>query len=243
MLCKFCHKKIPDNSKFCRYCGGNLNETDFQKKAEKRIGYSNHANLIARAKRTTIDLIITILILINFFSGIVGGIWLSLTGRLSLVVYGIILSIIMPWLYTIIFIPQFALMTLVGKVYDKGNKILISILGFLASAYGNLILVIWTVFVFKNLVIQQTHSLIPLLLWGYSTTMAPLSYMASKEPPDSSGTSMGLLFSQLSYLLLTILFILNSTILIRNFGLGVLIGLFSLITVSRAINYMSHSRR
>jgi len=242
MYCKFCGKSIPEKTLFCRFCGEKINGITVQTEITEEAKYSSKENFVSRASRTTLELVVTILILINFFSGIVGGIWLAFSGGLSLVLYGIGLSIFMPWGYSIAFLPQMGLAALLVNFVEKGNKLVVGTLGFITSVYGNFILTIWSIFVFESLVKNQPQPIIPLLLWGYSTVMAPLSYMVSKEPPDSSGTSMGLLFVQLSFVVLTVLFIVGSYDSARNVALGILILLFSSLTVSAIIGSMITQR-
>lgn len=245
MHCKNCGKKISSDSKFCRYCGEGI-ENDIGIEVEPVVLENvedSGEGVASLLLKKTLDLVVTILIFVNFFAGIVGGIWLTFSGGFSLVVYGIILSFVMPWGYTLATLPQMGLMALLIKPIENGNKILATIFGVLGSSYGNLILAIWTVFVFENLVIQPNFPLAPLLLWGYSTVMGPLSYMASKEPPESIGTSMGLLFAQLSYVLLTILFLVGNYTSGRNITLVILIVLFSSITISAVIGGINSSPR
>lgn len=237
MYCKHCGKKILRESKFCRYCGEKVNSMAPSPEIELTpISYAEKESFVSKASKTAIELVVAVLIMANFFSGIVGGLWLAFSGGLSLVLYGIVLSIIMPWGYTLAALPQMGLAALLVNFVEKGNKLIVSILGFTTSVYGNFILALWTIFVFEVLVKSQPQSLIPLLLWGYSTTMAPLSYMASKEPPDSTGTSMGLLFAQLSFILLTILFLVGSYDSARNVALGILVLLFSSVTISAVLS-------
>jgi len=242
MYCKFCGKNIPEKSQFCRFCGEKVNDITTQPEITEEAKYSSKESFVSRASRTAIELVVTILILINSFSGIVGGIWLSFSGGLSLVLYGIGLSIFMPWGYSIAFLPQMGLAALLVNFVEKGNKLVVGTLGFITSVYGNFILAIWSVFVFESLIKNQPQPLIPLLLWGYSTVMAPLSYMASKEPPDSTGNSMGLLFAQLSFILLTVLFLVGSYDSARNVALGILVLLFSSLTISAIIGGMITQR-
>lgn len=241
MHCKSCGKEIAGESKFCRFCGEKV-DAEIRPEVAEEIDYSQKESFVARTAKTTIELIVSVLILINFFSGIVGGIWLAFSGGLSLVIYGIILSIVMPWGYTLVALPQMGLAALLVNFVEKGNKFIVSIIGLVASVYGNSILALWTIFVFEALVKGQPQSFIPLILWGYSTTMAPLSYMASKEPPDSTGTSMGLLFAQLSFVLLTILFLVGGYDSARNVVLGILVFLFSSLAISVVVAGMKAQR-
>ena len=243
MYCKFCGKNIAVESKFCRYCGKRVSHIASQSEMGLNpVSYSKKESFISKAPKTAIELVVAILVGVNFFSGIVGGIWLAFSGGLSLVFYGIVLSIIMPWGYTLATLPQMGLAAPLANFVEKGNKLVVGILGFIISVYGNFILAIWSIFVFESLIKNQPQPFIPLLLWGYSTVMAPLSYMASKESPDSTGTSMGLLFAQLSFILLTVLFLFNGYDSARNIALSILILFFSSLTVSTVIGSMIAQR-
>ncbi len=139
--------------------------------------------------------------ILNFFSGIVGGIWLLLTGGGSIVLLGIIYSIVMPWGYTIASLPTFIILPLITKTIEKRMKLATSFLAFILSGYNNFILLVWVLFVFGQIVSNPSYNFIALLLWGYSVAMGPVGYMASKEGPDAgSGTTLGVLFTQIIYI-------------------------------------------
>jgi len=180
------------------------------------------------------------LIILNIFSGIAGGIWLIIIGQWKLIVAGLIFSSIMPWIYAIINLPEIGLGFLAASAWEKGSKLNFSILGFLGSIYNYAVLSIWSLFVLL-FIIQRIESgnFVPYFLWAYSTIMAPLGYMASKEPPDSTGTSMGLFFTEIYFIVLAILWILSipfkSIILITS----CLIIFFSLIVIIIAVSEMS----
>jgi hypothetical protein len=76
---------------------------------------------------------------------------------------------------------------------------------FLGSIYSNILIALWVFYVFGFFMGRaSSDTYIPYLLWGYSSMMAPLGYMASKEPPDSTATSLGLFCAQISFLFLTL---------------------------------------
>ena len=143
----------------------------------------------------------------NFSAGIVGGIWLALTGDIGLVLAGLLFDFLMPFAYSIAFLPTLLLMPLIARFAGGGHRFLVSVLAFILSGYNNFILVIWVGTIFDWLIYQSSNSdpKIALWLWGYAVVMGPISYMASKEGPDAgAGTSMGVLFTQLAYLTLSI---------------------------------------
>ncbi|NMD01423.1 MAG: tetratricopeptide repeat protein [Bacteroidales bacterium] len=169
--------------------------------------------------------------IINFFSGIVGAIWLVITGGWSLVVIGLIYSFLMPWVYTIASLPTWLIVPLVVKAAEKGNRVMTAILGFILSGYNNFILSVWVSFVFIWAVTNTQYPLIAILLWGYSIAMGPVGYMASKEGPDAgTGTTLGVLFTQVAYLVLVINLLFGNSALDGGIWLWVLIFIFTLFT-------------
>ncbi|MCL6096293.1 MAG: hypothetical protein M1444_01220 [Patescibacteria group bacterium] len=152
-------------------------------------------------------------ILFNSLAGIVSGIWLIFAGGISQVVYGIILGIAMPWVYSLAFIPMMLFMPLLLKAVEGGHKIATSLMAFIAALYQNFIIALWIGFVFGIFAYDVRFPLIAILLWGYSVALSPIGYMAQKEGPDAGiGTSMGFLFAQVLYLILTINLLLGGTL-------------------------------
>ncbi len=157
-----------------------------------------------------LTLIASSLAILNFTSGIIAGIWLLLIGEWQFLLFGIILGFIMPFVYSIAFLPQLLLLPLFIKFGEKGHKLLFSIFGFILALYNHLILGFWVSFVF-SIMIQAEFNPILIWLWGYATVMAPIGYMAGKEDRDSLGTILGAFFCQVSYIVLTFCyFILGS---------------------------------
>ena len=154
----------------------------------------------------------------NFSAGIVGGIWLALTGGIGLVLAGLLFDFLMPFAYSIAFLPTLLLVPLIAKFAEGGHRFLVSFLAFILSGYNNFILIIWVSTVFNWLMTDAGYPPIALWLWGYAVVMGPISYMASKEGPDAgAGTSMGVLFTQLAYLTLSINLVFGAS---RDSGYG-----------------------
>jgi len=187
-----------------------------------------------------LSIIVMPLIILNIFSGIVGGIWLAIIGQWKLIIAGLLLSIVMPYIYAIVSLPGIGLSVVAVSAGEKGSKLGVLILSFLSSIYDYALLSVWSLFVLLFFIQRmESGSFIPYLLWAYSTVMAPLGFMASKEPPDSTGTSLGLFFVEICFIVLAILWILsipfNSTILI----ISCLVIVFSLIVSILAVSTVS----
>lgn len=183
--------------------------------------------MIKKTFRAILSLSLASLWFINVFSGIIGGVWLLFSGGWSIVVLGVLYGLVMPWFYTIATLPTWLIVPLLSKASEKGKRFTVSILGFILSGYNNFILSMWVVFIFSFLANQYTdYSLIALLLWGYSVAMGPVGYMASKEGPDAgSGTTMGILLTQIVYLILTI------NVIFAFMGVGLIIPVWIIILI------------
>jgi hypothetical protein len=180
-----------------------------------------------------IQLLIVFYVLFNFFAGIIGGIWLAILGQWGLIVSGVIYSIFMPWAYTIAMLPGF--LFAMPIMYFKGKSLILEIIfALIASLYSNAIMVGWSFVVFYLFVITQEGNPIALFLWGYSTMLAPLSYMASKEDPNNYGASLGLLLAMISFIACAIIWYLQSpdtTYFIVLSGMACIFSLFSITMV------------
>ncbi|MEK6953092.1 MAG: hypothetical protein AABX29_08835 [Nanoarchaeota archaeon] len=145
----------------------------------------------------------------NYFAGFIGGIWLLILGEWPIVVFGFIASFIMPWLYAIAMLPMLALVPLFNRFAERKNKILTLPIGFIGALYTNFIILLWVYLVFDVLVIQMyeqgVHNLVPLIIWAYSVTTSPLSYMARGESAESTGTTRGLFLGFIGFILTAIL--------------------------------------
>lgn len=147
------------------------------------------------------------LLILNFSSGTIGGIWLLILKDWPTLLSGILLSVFMPWFFSIAMIPSFGLGVLIAKLLERKKHSLIGTLAFIVSLYNNLIILFWVFTVFFWIMRTELSfvSTIPYLLWGYAVVISPLSYMASKEEDDGWGTMMGVLIAQIGYILISIL--------------------------------------
>lgn len=201
-------------------------------------------NFAATVGTATISFIATIVMILNFFSGIVGGIWLGILGHWGSIGIGFGLGFAMPWIYSLASLPAMGLGVVLAFFAERGSKTFTGILGFLTSIYNNALLAVWVIWVFGFFMGRaEAKSFIPYLLWGYSTMMAPLSYMASKEPPDSMGTTLGVFFAQLCYLIWVLFFFFGKTFLPWLYTIIVVGVLFSLFAIVLAIAQMVEEER
>lgn len=150
--------------------------------------------------------------IINFFAGIVGGIWLIVLGNIWFVVIAVVITFIMPYAFSLAMLPSLLLAPLITKAVEKENRFFTALLGLLMGGYNNFLLAFWATYVFGFVVLSNDLPLIPALLFGYAITMGPISSMARGEGPDAgTGTTFGVLFVQISYFILAVNILLGGS--------------------------------
>ena len=143
--------------------------------------------------------------LLNALSGVVSGTWLLVLWEWKVVVFGVGMSLFMPWAFSIVILPQLLLVALCGAFLDAKRRTSAVLGGLVASLYANAVLASWVGIVFFLFIgLAPRINPVCLVLWGYSTVMAPLAYMARQEGRNSTGTAIGLLVAELSYISLAI---------------------------------------
>lgn len=167
----------------------------------------NHSTLSEALKigGYTVTALVTMLFFLNVFAGLIGGIWLAFLGQWGVLLIGFLYSIAMPFVYSILALPNMGIAFLLMKAVESRNKFFTGLLGLISTLYTYGLFTWWVIIVFAAFVLEAgVTDFIPLLLWGYSTVMAPLSYMASQEGEDDS-SGFALLFAQVMYLVVVII--------------------------------------
>ncbi len=185
-----------------------------------QISLAVFAYLDLKDKQRTLDNILSILfitkaypiIILNFLGLIIGGIWLLVLGNWELVVGGIIIIIVVPYMYLIVALFQMPLTALLVYLQNR-NKIILGLMaGFLSILISHVFILIY-VFYTINIAIMISESnnisIMALLLFGYGVATGPFSYMASKEDSEAIASDLGVLISQISYIILAITYLAN----------------------------------
>ena len=149
---------------------------------------------------------------LNFFGGIISGIWLMFLGQWKLVIGAFFFTIFVPWAYSIVALAQMPLVALLAWAQEKNKKTLCLVAGFINIFIGHAIILFYVFFVLdKALLIAASRDLniFAVLLFGYGVATSPFSYMASKEGPDAYGSILGVFVAQISYLLFAVAYLFN----------------------------------
>ena len=123
----------------------------------------------------------SIIIIFNFFSGIVGCVWILIVGGWKLIILSLIAGFIFPYIYTLLALPSMGLGLLSLKLIERKWKTTSFIIISISTFYEKLIIMFWVSYI-SGIIFQlkEGYNLIPLLLLGYSTVISPLTSMAGK---------------------------------------------------------------
>ena len=121
--------------------------------------------------------------LLNFFSGIIGGIWLAVLGNWTVVLAGLALTFGGLFIVSLLLMPSVLLMVPLAG-YEQISKSKFAMINFtiLSLTYTYCVMSIWAIGIFWYFAHNSTtDAAIPTILWSYSTATAVWSYMAQKE--------------------------------------------------------------
>lgn len=152
------------------------------------------------------------IIFLNFFGGIIAGIWLLFLGQWKLVLGAFIFTMLIPYAYLIVTLIQMPLVALLSYAQNKNKKYLGLTVGFINILIAHVIILIYVFFILdKAIMISASKNLniIALLLFGYGVATSPFSYMASKEGSNATGSFLAVFVSQISYIIFAIVYLFN----------------------------------
>lgn len=189
---------------------------------ERRI---NQKSILVGVASVALSIVIGVIAVINITGGLIGGIWLLISGGVNIVIYGFIISVLMPTIYTIVSFPSLGLVTLLARAIEKGKIKSVNILASISFLYEKGLLIAWVYLVFHVVVISlPTLPLLGRILWAYSVAISPLAYMARKEGENAGlGTSLGVIYAILAFIILCVFYITTGITSITWLIIGVLI--------------------
>ena len=154
---------------------------------------------------------------LNIGSGIIGGIWLAILGKWSLLGIGLLFSFTSHWLFALLMLPGLPLAALGVYLYEKRNP-LRYVISYISQLHTNILIVLTILFAY--LVCRSFYTgnvgvgYIPYLLWSWGMALGPWQFFASKEP-DNEFSAITLFSASVFYFLfLTSLFISPALVII-----------------------------
>ena len=146
--------------------------------------------------------------IINSFGGIVSFIWLAILGNYwFLLGLGIAAMFLSSYAFAIAMLPSTGVQLLAMKMFEKKQKLIGLILMYISTILLIAVFAFWVFFIYLtgSINIQAESHIFPVLLWCFAVSVAPIQYMASKEPRDAIGTNIMTLFITLGCILMTTL--------------------------------------
>jgi len=154
------------------------------------------------------------IIILNIVGGIIGAIWLFSLGEWKLVIGAFIVSCLVPFIYSLIFLIRLPFVALIVWLMGKKNKTLPATLGFINLFFEHVIDIGWVFVVFVSAIFfSEGRSLIPYFLYGWVIAVGPFQYMARGEDADAPATHATVYLTQISYLIFVVFLFLGISFL------------------------------
>jgi hypothetical protein len=134
------------------------------------------------AMQAIFSLLVVPIAILNFGGGIVGAIWLAVLGQWSLIGIGLAATIFSTMLLGIVLMPGLIFAAPAAVAFDKGHYVVGILLGAISALWTYIVIVVWCVLAF-GFIVDQHHggAILPYLLWAYSVSTGPWTYMAQHE--------------------------------------------------------------
>jgi hypothetical protein len=154
---------------------------------------------------TFIALVSIPIMVLNFFGGIVAGIWLIVLGKWSAFFLGLFAVFFSSWGLAIALMPSVGLGILGLRFLEKQQKAFGYFFALLGQLYTFSLLSAWCVGVLQVfLSMSDSSSKIPLVIWSYGVATGPWTWMAQQEQRsgDSPGSMLIAFFAQVGFIVM-----------------------------------------
>jgi len=189
MFCENCGKNIDDNINFCGNCGLSVARECYYEEPPLLIE-NEPSSLVSFIKVLTAIMagLAAPLMILNFFGGIVSGIWLAILGDWHVIIQGVIFLIFSSFAISFALMPSLLFAAPAALAIQKGKNVLGIILSVPALLYTVALITAWCLWVFWLFSSSADgHNLIPLLIWSYGVAISPWSWLAQKESQGGGG--------------------------------------------------------
>lgn len=156
------------------------------------------------------------IIVLNALGGLVGGIWLIAVGEWPIPVGVLIAYFISTYLISFALLLAMPFQALGVYFSNKKYSLLMFISLFLGLLITSAVSIAWVLGTFYWVVslYEGGLPLWPLLLVGYALATGPFAYMARGESEDSHGTYIAVFTTQVIFIVSTVLYLIDISILI-----------------------------
>jgi hypothetical protein len=145
--------------------------------------------------------------LLNLLAGIVGGIWLAITGDWALVGVGLGIGIAGTFFASILLMPGMLLAVPIVRAAERGEEPS-GIVVFLGVAYTYAVMGIWAILIFSWFA-TFSHEVLPVVLWAYAASTGTWAYLAQKEAQTNEYSAITSGFHQIGCAILIVYALVN----------------------------------
>lgn len=129
------------------------------------------------------------ILLLNLFSGLVGGIWLAILGDWNIILFGLALTFVGAFILSLFLLPSFLLIAPVAANQRISESKLMIPLALLSIGYTYCVMGSWALLIFWYFAESVgSNAAIPTVLWSYSTATVVWNYMALKDAQNEYST-------------------------------------------------------
>lgn len=133
------------------------------------------------------------LLILNMLGGLVGGIGLAVQGHWSLLIGGIVWCVVGGFVLSIALLPGMIFAPLARWASNRGNTVAAVVACIPSLLWTYIVVTVTGIAVFYNVVARPGSGFFH-LLWGYSVTTAPWSFLANKDKQSGNDASTMLMF-------------------------------------------------
>lgn len=147
------------------------------------------------------------LILLNFFGGVVSGIWLAVLGEWRAIGYGVGAFLLSHFALSIVLMPGLLFAAPAVALANNGKILLAMPFILLGQLYTYAVICIWCMGVFIFFMSDATNvTFWPLLIWSYGVALGPWMFLAQKDAQAGTGEGsiMTTFFAQVAYIVVAL---------------------------------------
>ena len=129
---------------------------------------------------------------LNGFGCIIAAIWLGTLGEWSLIGFGILLSVLLNYILSILIIPNLVIDGIAMYFYNKGKMFLGYLFAYLSIFYVNILIICTCIYAFMFCAEYYKGDTIigaiPYLLWSWGLAFGPWHFFALRKPWNDFAT-------------------------------------------------------
>ena len=159
-------------------------------------------------------LIVTPLMVLNLFGGIVSGIWLAVLGEWSLIFKGIAATVIAPFPLGLILLPSLVFVIPAAPLIERGKIIMASPFILMTMTYTVGVMSVWCAAVFYYFIHDvSSETAVPTLIWSYGVAVGPWTFLGQKDlqSDPNSKVMISVFIAQVGYVVTGSIFLFGGS--------------------------------